>query len=150
MCFSCACLQLTHAPVPGQRKLFWLDKHNPPPSPKPLPLSNCMPRTTSRAPFQTEGEFQLKGAITTCSCGAAHMTFLCTDSRSVPMLSEENRKNSAAPQASSFCCNGDDSIMAGQRFRLAHWKRKRNVFNPSTLMELEAKAVFWSKGPRDT
>lgn len=64
----------------------------------------------------------------------------------VPTLSEENRKNSAAQQASAFCYYGYDSIMAGQRFTPAHRERERNVLSPSPLMELKAKGVFAQRG----
>lgn len=67
-------------------------------------------------------------------------------STAVPTLSEENRKNSAAQQASAFCYYGYDSIMAGQRFTPAHWERERHVLTPSPLMELEAKGVFVQRG----
>lgn len=67
-------------------------------------------------------------------------------STAVPTLSKENRKNSAAQQASAFCYYGHDSIIAGQCFSLAHWKRKKNVLTPSLLMELKAKGVFVPRG----
>lgn len=64
----------------------------------------------------------------------------------VPTLSEENRKNSGAQQASAFCYYGYDSIMAGLRFTPALWKRERNVLSPSLLMELKAKGVLVQRG----
>lgn len=65
-------------------------------------------------------------------------------SAAVPTLSEENRKNSAAQQASAFCYYGYDSIMAGQRFTPAHRERERAaLLSRSLLMELKAKGVFF-------
>lgn len=67
-------------------------------------------------------------------------------STAVPTLSEENRKNSAAQQASAFCYYGYDSIIGSQHFTPAHWKRERNVLTTSLLMELEAKGVSGQRG----
>lgn len=68
-------------------------------------------------------------------------------SAAVPTLSEENRKNSAAQQASAFCYYGCDSIMAGQRFTPAHRERERTavLLSRSPLMELKAKGVFFAQ-----
>lgn len=64
-------------------------------------------------------------------------------STNVPTLSEQNRKNSAAQQASAFCHYGSDSIMAGQRFHRSALKRGKEAFlAASSLMELKAKGVF--------
>lgn len=68
-------------------------------------------------------------------------------SANVPTLSEQNRKNSAAQQASAFCHYGSDSIMAGQRFHRSALKRGKEAFlTPSPLMELKAKGVFAQRG----
>lgn len=68
-------------------------------------------------------------------------------SANVPTLSEQNRKNSAAQQASAFCHYGSDSIMAGQRFHRSALKRGKEAFlTPSSLMELKAKGVFAQRG----
>ena len=64
-------------------------------------------------------------------------------SAAVPTLSEENRKNSAAQQASAFCYYGYDSIMAGQRFTPAHRERERTVLSRSPLKKHKPKGVFF-------
>lgn len=150
MCFPCVRLQLTRALVPQRQKkpflYVGLDKHALITAVK-LKASHHKPCSFANGREYFSRKEQLLPALVVLLswplCVLIPGQILST---AVPTLSEENRKNSAALQASAFCYYGYDSIMAGQRFTPAHWKRERNVFTPSTLMELKAKGVFVQRG----
>lgn len=142
MCFPCARLQLTHALVPQRQKTLLAPftavklkaSHH-----KPCSFSNRRSISAERSNYYLLWSCYFHGLFCVLIPGQIL-------SAAVPTLSEENRKNSATQQASAFCYYGYDSIIAGQRFTPAHWKRERNVLTPSLLMELKVKGVFVQRG----
>ena len=70
----------------------------------------------------------------------------------VPTLSEENRKDLASQQGSTFCYYGYDSIMAGPAlpWHIVKAKEMSSTSSP-LLMELRAKGAFFTeKNPSAT